>query len=609
MGYILVGTIIGGIIWGIVVNKVIENKGYEENWFWWGFFFGIFALIIALTKQSVNTTRVVIEGSTQVEEKNMETVSNNTLFEKVDIYSPVHISSWDIKKDNNLNMTLFVDFLNVSDKTISAVMFSTTGFNSFGDKVYIDEKDSFNIIGQDLNIEPGEYGKVNVTIKNKEIRKVDVKVKKVCFVDGTIIEKTTSKWVDTNQNPLIPQHLDCARRKNPQAKFYAVGKEEFWQCTCGFVNTTNKCKLCNIEETIALAFTKNNIDDTYQNYLKELELEKVADEEERRRNERLEEEYRLEREKRAKRNKNIIIVIVLISLMCALAASFLNFIIIPNNKYKKATDLMGAGEYEKAINIFEELNNYKNSSNHILECKYNKAQYHIEHGDYYIAYRTFLEIEAYKDVSEILSRFSLFPTVSIETLIDGSVETIKYSYDVNGNCIMERCTTSTSDVYISEYNYNNKNKCIEKVCTKLDGCIISTANYKYDDRGFCIKEIRMYYNDYVKDEIFDYTYDAYGNCIRRVQTLTNGTQATTEYNYDNNGNCIMQRLIDPDGNVNVANLYYDHNDNCIKKVSDGTETEYIYSDDGRYIVKEVWTNSSGKKRVKQYSDFVAFYNN
>ena len=71
----------------------------------------------------------------------------------------------------------------------------------------------------------------------------------------------------------------------------------------------------------------------------------------------------------------------------------------------------------------------------------------------------------------------------------------------------------------------------------------------------------------------------------------------------------MQRLIDPDGNVNVANLYYDHNDNCIKKVSDGTETEYIYSDDGRYIVKEVWTNSSGKKRVKQYSDFVAFYNN
>ena len=50
MGYILVGTIIGCIIWGIVVNKVIENKGYKEDWFWWGFFFGIIAVLVALSK-------------------------------------------------------------------------------------------------------------------------------------------------------------------------------------------------------------------------------------------------------------------------------------------------------------------------------------------------------------------------------------------------------------------------------------------------------------------------------------------------------------------------------------------------------------------------------
>ena len=48
MGYIIVGTIIGGIIWGIVVNKVLENKGYKEDWFWWGFFFGILAVLVAL---------------------------------------------------------------------------------------------------------------------------------------------------------------------------------------------------------------------------------------------------------------------------------------------------------------------------------------------------------------------------------------------------------------------------------------------------------------------------------------------------------------------------------------------------------------------------------
>lgn len=45
------------VIWGVVTNKVIENKGYSENWFWWGFFFGLIALIVALTKPDVKNTQ------------------------------------------------------------------------------------------------------------------------------------------------------------------------------------------------------------------------------------------------------------------------------------------------------------------------------------------------------------------------------------------------------------------------------------------------------------------------------------------------------------------------------------------------------------------------
>ena len=39
-----------GCVWGWAVNKVVKNRGYDENWFWWGFFFGLIALIVALTK-------------------------------------------------------------------------------------------------------------------------------------------------------------------------------------------------------------------------------------------------------------------------------------------------------------------------------------------------------------------------------------------------------------------------------------------------------------------------------------------------------------------------------------------------------------------------------
>ncbi len=39
--------LVRGVIWGRVVNRIIENKGYRENWFWWGFFLGIVAVIWA----------------------------------------------------------------------------------------------------------------------------------------------------------------------------------------------------------------------------------------------------------------------------------------------------------------------------------------------------------------------------------------------------------------------------------------------------------------------------------------------------------------------------------------------------------------------------------
>ncbi len=39
-----------GIIWGVATKVVINNKGYSDNWFWWGFFFGLIALIVACAK-------------------------------------------------------------------------------------------------------------------------------------------------------------------------------------------------------------------------------------------------------------------------------------------------------------------------------------------------------------------------------------------------------------------------------------------------------------------------------------------------------------------------------------------------------------------------------
>lgn len=59
--YYLTIIIIRGCIWGFATKIIIENKGYDDNWFWWGFFFGIIALIVACARPDcyINTGKFV----------------------------------------------------------------------------------------------------------------------------------------------------------------------------------------------------------------------------------------------------------------------------------------------------------------------------------------------------------------------------------------------------------------------------------------------------------------------------------------------------------------------------------------------------------------------
>ncbi len=50
----LLSGIIVGCIFGFATNAIIRNKGYQENWFWWGFFFGFIAMLVALSKPNRN---------------------------------------------------------------------------------------------------------------------------------------------------------------------------------------------------------------------------------------------------------------------------------------------------------------------------------------------------------------------------------------------------------------------------------------------------------------------------------------------------------------------------------------------------------------------------
>ena len=51
----LIAVLVWGLVWGFATQAVITNKGYYQNWFWWGFFFGLIAMIVALSKPNAQT--------------------------------------------------------------------------------------------------------------------------------------------------------------------------------------------------------------------------------------------------------------------------------------------------------------------------------------------------------------------------------------------------------------------------------------------------------------------------------------------------------------------------------------------------------------------------
>lgn len=268
----VIAGIVRGIIWGIVVEKIIENKGYKENWFWWGFLFGILALLVALSKKDKNIEK-------PIEKIKIEQLADKVCIEKVNIYSKIQIVSWKIEKENDIKVNLNIDFMNTSEDVISAVLFSIHGFNVFGDLVYINEKDSFEILKQDLFMRPGSTCSIKTELPDADIRRVEIEIKKVCLVNGIVEENGGIKYVDTRQEILNEKYLKLVKQENKKAEYYAIMKNEYWQCVCGFVNTGNTCKICGMAKKAALKFSKEEIEKSYEEYQEKVQEEERKKEE------------------------------------------------------------------------------------------------------------------------------------------------------------------------------------------------------------------------------------------------------------------------------------------------------------------------------------------
>lgn len=564
---IMVWLIIQGIIFGVVTNLIIKNKGYKENWFWWGFFFSFFAVIVAATKPENKVTKEDSSnpGTSPVTPKPLvtENLNVNDMLNKVDIKSPVQIASWKIQQEND-DFMLLIDFMNVSENIVTAVMFTVVGYNSFSDKVSVDGKDEFEVLGQDYSIHQGMKGTVKYKLPSADIRKVDIQVKKVCFNDNTIFNHKESEFIPTKQRPIDDKYSDCLTRANCSGKYYAIMMPEYWQCVCGFVNTGNSCVMCHMAKDQAAKYTEESIETSYQAFVKKQAEQRKKAEEIELKNQEYEKAQAELKAKKAKKYKSVLIGAITLACIIAIGRPFINNIIIPSVHYQKATKYMNNHMYLEAIDLYKDLDDFRDSKTLLKEATYQYGLQEFQQKNYQVAKNQFLLLGSdYKDCGTYINQCDNWLVIEDAKAFLAKGNYLSAEAELKHNIvnptdeqqpiIIELTDKCLNIKALKAYQNSELSKCLE---------VISSMTVKTDEIKKLEKRINDFYSEY---EIWLGQWMCFDG--------TNLYELEFVPNVDTNGVIELKDALAP-----------------FSELKDVTSDSLIYINNGTYYINTVTTN-------------------
>lgn len=173
---------------------------------------------------------------------------------KFDINAHIADISYTIKCSDN-GATATIKFENITSSTISAIKFSAKGYNSFGELITIDGKDSFVLLIQDLSVESNHYSPdCVINLPDNNIRKLELSEYQICFVNGDIMqyqgeclrEYAVDAYTDAEKDKV-------AALKNKfgiQFKYTPLQTPDGWVCGCGRFNLgdAQQCSCCGTQK-------------------------------------------------------------------------------------------------------------------------------------------------------------------------------------------------------------------------------------------------------------------------------------------------------------------------------------------------------------------------
>lgn len=171
-------------------------------------------------------------------------------------------------RENTAGVALSFGFQNLGDQTVVAVCFSFKCFNLFQQELKPIER----LVVQDISLHPGEvwFSGTPYRLPDDDTRRIEVTVRTIATESGHIWENESGVVLSPlpEQEPLdLPKELtdELSRLgEGYQIKYnlrtICVYQPEdcgtYWNCTCGQLNTHEKCLACGLEKSTVFELTR-----------------------------------------------------------------------------------------------------------------------------------------------------------------------------------------------------------------------------------------------------------------------------------------------------------------------------------------------------------------
>lgn len=302
-------TIIVLLLIALIPASIASKKGKSFGlWYVYGVCLWIVALIHSLilpdesqnqNNNSANNSYKPYEPITKPEP--IVNSVNHVKCTDVDINAKVRIQAWNIQKDSEENVYLKLDVFNTTSGVITALNITVKGFDSFNNLIMVNNNEIFSILIQDLRLSPNRYQNISnkIILPDRNIRKVELYIQQICYEDGKIESLPEPCYIQTCQQKMDDEYISYAQKINKQARYYMIDQVNYWQCTCGEINAGNICFNCQTSKEEAKNFSRDNVEFTVKQYIREEEKKEF----DRQRKIEEEEKAELEKEEQLKRQK------------------------------------------------------------------------------------------------------------------------------------------------------------------------------------------------------------------------------------------------------------------------------------------------------------------